>query len=72
MITLIDQPVWLFDGTELVEADSVSEEKIKKCGIPGTDRLSDEEGRKETMTYGILKSHSTGSGGDFHITSDFP
>ena len=30
MITLIDQPVWLFDGTELVEADSVSEEKIKK------------------------------------------
>lgn len=70
MITLIDQPVWLFDGTELVEADSVSEEKIKKCGIPGTDRLSDEEGRKETMTYGILKSHSTGSGGDFHITFD--
>ena len=32
MITLIDQPVWLFDGTELVKADSVSEKEIKKYG----------------------------------------
>lgn len=70
MITLIDQPVWLFDGTELVKADSVSEKEIKKYGVPGEDRLSDEEGRKETITYGILKSHSTGKDGDFHITFD--
>lgn len=70
MIALIEKPVWLFKNKRLVEADSKEWAAIKNRRAKQGLSSDAEEGKRNTMAYQILESHSKGEGKKFHITFD--
>lgn len=83
MIKLMEGPVWLLGNEELKEDCAIAEEDAARwlsagepLGIGGEASHAEagafciEAGRKATITYGILESHSKGADGRFHIAFD--
>lgn len=57
MIKLFEKGAYLINGTELIEENSETEEKLEKRF--GGQKITKEEAARGTMAYGILEEHNT-------------
>ncbi|MDR3020610.1 MAG: hydratase [Treponema sp.] len=57
MIKLYNSGVWFInDNNQIIPDDADAQAKLKQCGM----QVSKEEGRKGTISYGILAAHNNG------------
>ncbi|MDR0324391.1 MAG: hydratase [Treponema sp.] len=66
MIKLYDNGAWLVNGSQIIPDDADAEKKLKQLGF----LISKEEGRKGTISYGILAAHNN-SGNESNLCLKF-